>query len=442
MHHEHASQGGYSERAETYLRLLAEAMLRQTADGHADRVRRAGDLLVDAGVLSDRVAAQIMSDLLLAMRVRQGLTRPSAARRGAVAARIRRLSHYPALPPGDDPAQSAPWRVLPAGPATAGSRLMAVIITADRALAPATLFFPAFAGLPEYATPPFAELTGTDDLNTAYRLAFSEGTWAGSAWTGTVMFHPAPPAAARWLALNSSGGQLLRADLSAAAADAAAALRSEPVTESPGERLLTRQAEAMLAALPIGNLSGHSSASLAEAVATLEGAGALSPLSRAPARLAALGQLLGLPTEGPADEVPARWTAVLAHYGRRRRLVPVTGTGAIGAELPELDGTRFAIAGLRSGGAGSFLHVVVRGLRPFARHRSPGPPVDTGFSWWLRDDADGWHLGMTEDVSLVGGLEGLLRLTMLPPLDHATTAMTVQVTGQAQQATATLPVRW
>jgi hypothetical protein len=257
------------------------------------------------------------------------------------------------------------------------------------------------------------------------------------------MFHPVPPAAARWLAISGPPGQLLRAELTAAPdGGPAPAVVPAAVTESPGERLLTRQAEAMLAALAFGVPSGHSRASLADAVATLEAAGALSPLSSAPARLAALGQLLGLPMEGPADEVPARWTDVMAYYGRRRRQTPVTGTAAIGAALPELDGTRFAIAGLHSGSAGTFLHVIVQGLSGIRLRHTAGPPVDAGFSLWLRDDAGGWHLTTVEDVSPVGGPEGLLRLLLLPPLGHPTRTLILQLTGPNQQLTATLPVRW
>ncbi len=67
---------------------------------------------------------------------------------------------------------------------------------------------------------------------------------------------------------------------------------------------------------------------------------------------------------------------------------------------------------------------------------------DGGPSWWARDDAGGWHLGAIEDVSPVGAAEGVLRLALLPPLAHATAALTVEVTGAAQQVTADLPVRW
>jgi hypothetical protein len=321
---------------------------------------------------------------------------------------------------------------------------MALILTADRALAPATLFFPPPDGAPGYTgASPLAELTGTDDAGMQYRLGFGDGTWAGSTWTGTVIFVPAPPAAARWLAIVSPNGSLLRANI-ATAPPAAATPRAVlgPVPETPGERLLTRRAEAMLAASALGYPVDRGQPSPGDTVAVLEGAGVLAPLSPAPARLAALGQLLGLATQGPADEVPGRWTAIMAHYGRRRRLNPVTGTAAIAAELPEIDGTRFVIAGLRSGSSGTFLHVLVHRLRRPLTRRRPGPPADIGFSWWFRDDEGGWHLGAVEDVSPVGGPEGMLRLALLPPLGHAATALTAEIRGATQQVKAHLPVCW
>ena len=421
--------------------MAAEAALRSTENGRPDQVRNAADVLVDAGVLADRVAAQIIADLNAALRVR--------GRRSALGlpGRLRgplRPGQRLALHPGEefDPSGGValPWRVLPAGPGTPASRLMALILMADRALTPATLFFPPSDGPPDSGTPPFAQLTGADDAGTEYRLGFSDGTWAGSAWTGTVIFVPAPPAAARWLAIMSPNGPLLRANITAAppgAATPSAVLG--PVPETPGERLLTRRAEAMLAANALGYPVERGQPGPGEAVAALEGAGALAPLSGAPTRLAALGQLLGLATEGPVKEVPGRWTAVMTHYGRRRRLTPVTGTAAIAAELPEIDGARFAVAGLRSGSEGTFLHVLVDGLRRPVTWLRPGPPTDIGFSWWLRDDAEGWHLGAVASVSPLGGREGMLRLALLPPLGHAATA---EIRGATQQVTATLPVRW
>jgi len=320
---------------------------------------------------------------------------------------------------------------------------MALIFTTDRVLAPATVCFPLPDGAPDSQPPPFAQVTGTDDVGTEYRLGFSDGIWAGSAWTGTVIFYPTPPPTARWLAIMSPNGPLLRVNMTALAPGAVtpSAVRG-PVPETLGERLLARRAEAMITALALGYSFDHDHPGPDEVVAVLEGAGVLAPLSPARARLAALGQLLGLPTEGPADEIPRRWMAVVTHYGRRRRLNPVTGTAAIAAGLPEVDGARFVIAGLHSGRAGTFLHVLADGLRRPVTWRRPAVAADIGFSWWFRDDADGWHLGAVEHVSPVGGREAMLRLAMLPPLGHQATTLTAEIRGATQQVTASLPVSW
>ena len=132
----------------------------------------------------------------------------------------------------------------------------------------------------------------------------------------------------------------------------------------------------------------------------------------------------------------------MTHYGRRKRLNPVSGTATIAAGLPEIDGLRFVIAGLRSGSAGTFLHVLVDRLpRPVIGSR-PGLLSDIGFSWWFRDDADYWHLGAVEDIGPVGWTEAMLRLVLLPPLGHEAAALTAEIRGATQQLTANLQVRW
>jgi hypothetical protein len=446
---------GYGERAETYLRILAETALRHAPDGDTGRVGRAAEILVDADVLTDQLAAEILAEFHVALRAR-GMREMLTA-----GSRLRRLHGLPAGGLFSRPGvKSEPWRVLPLGPQSPGSRLMALIRTADRALAPAVLHFSP-APIAPFGTDvaPLTTLTATDDQGTGYRLRFPDGIWAGSTWTGTISLHPAPPPAARRLVIIGPNGPVLRADLTAPPAGPAAPLVGVgPTTESPGERLFTRRAEALLAALAraIPDGPGPRMPDTEEFAAILEAAGALSPLSAAPARLAALGQLLGLAAEGPASEVPARWTALVAYYGRRRRPAPVTGTAAIGVALPEIDGARFAVAGVHSGAPGSFLHVVAEGLRALPRRPlppgrpgippggalRPPVPVDSGFSWWARDDAGGWHLAAIEDVNPAGGWEGLLRMTLLPPLGHPTTVLALEVSGPAQQVTATLPLRW
>ena len=68
------------ERAETYLRVLAEAELRRATsqpwgtaprDGYAARVKRVAQVLVFVGALDEGIADQILDDFELALGARQ-----------------------------------------------------------------------------------------------------------------------------------------------------------------------------------------------------------------------------------------------------------------------------------------------------------------------------------------------------------------------------------
>jgi hypothetical protein len=119
----------------------------------------------------------------------------------------------------------------------------------------------------------------------------------------------------------------------------------------------------------------------------------------------------------------------------------VSGTAAIGVRLPDTDGARFAVAGLHSGPEGTYLLVVTWGLRPLPHRVPPGLEGDAGFSWWLRDDAGGWHLAAITEAVPVSEVT-VLRLALLPPLTFATSALTAEVTGPSARMTAPLPLRW
>ena len=197
------------ERAETYLRLLAEAVLRPAADADLSRISRAADILIETGALAEPTAARILSDLQLSLRVRgrpemTGSRRRLTAGFGAVASGLPGLSRGPA----------APWRVLWATQRTPGSRLMALIVLADMAVAPTTLHFSPSAGLPEVGDPALTRLIAADNLGTSYRLGFIDGTWAGSTWTGTILVTPAP-AAGRRLDIIGPNGPMLTAEIAA-----------------------------------------------------------------------------------------------------------------------------------------------------------------------------------------------------------------------------------
>jgi hypothetical protein len=454
------NRDAYGERAETYLRLLAEDALRPSAGdalapsagdepcppapaeaAAADRVYRAANLLVEAGAITDTQAAWILLDLATALRAR-GRPEPPPVPLG----RIRRLA---TVRPKRSAVSRAEWRVLPGPAPVPGAHLMALILTPDRVLAPATLSFPPSAGIPDLQAMPWAGLTAADGAGTTYWITSATGSWAGSTWTGTILMRPAPPARAGWVKISSRNGFSLLIPISHA--PPASAVPPEPVSDSPGERLLTRHAEAILASLPVG-LPGNGGRfapvepGFPELTGTLEAAGALSALSPVSRQVAALHMLLGLPggagmSNGSLSDLPGRWLHVVTHYGRRRQLPPASGTATIGAGLPDLDGARFAVAGLHSGPAGTHLHVVARGLRPLPHRVPPGLEGDTGFSWWLRDDSGGWHLGAIEEAIPVAA-ETVLRMAMLPPLTHRTATLTAEVTGRSARITAALPVRW
>jgi len=477
--------GDEQTRAETYLRLLAEAALRPGRrlddDQGADRVRRAADILVDAGILTDEQTTDLLALLGTALRLRGkpgvviGLGRPR--RVGAIAAR--QASPGPAEPT---------WRVITMVPSQVpGARLMALVVASDRMIAPATLRFPPSGGLDDLTPPAFTDLTARDDAGTDYQLSFTDGSWAGSTWTGTILARPAPPPSARALTINSPNGPLLIVALTSDAATAPVTAAVGPTGHSRGERMLHRRAEAMLASLATGrpdhalqpfsdedrrraisqvldslgsgppsttpgpavarsmatSAPGRPSAepSLPELVATLEGAGALSPLSAVPAQVATLAEALGGPQAHTSEvRLPGRWAAVLAHYGRRHHPPLAAGTGSIGAELPEVEGTRFIIAGVRTSAAGTVLHVVGRGPR-----RIPLPGQHMGLSWWARDSAGAWHLGMVSTWNLAN--ENLtMRLALFPPLrprePGSTDTLTFEVTGNTECLTTDLTVHW
>jgi hypothetical protein len=500
------------DHAETYLRLLAEAALRASAhkppgvasslDGAA-RAHRAADILVDAGVLDDARAEEILLMLSAALHVRghRGWQAPGGGRVMRIGAITAPGSRAPQ--PGTAAQRHHPWRVSHDFPGQVrGSKLMALIVTGDRMIAPATLAFPPSAGLTDLAAPSFADLEASDDTSASYQVSFTHGAWAGSTWTGTVLLRPPPSPRARLLTITGPNGPVLRAQLSPDPPAREPRAAVAPLAESPGERLLIRRAEAMLGALalpgapgwhidpagpglrrpggpqvmrvvtpgfpgtlppsPVTPAAGPSPLALAysvteergpgleEVIAVLEGARVLSPLSPVPARVAALsmalggtalgGTALGGPASRQAGKLPSRWHEVLAYYGRRGHRQPSSGTGSIGATLPEVDGALFAVAGVHAGRTGTVLHVIGRGFIPGPRVRQ-----DMRFSWWARDEDGSWHLAIAqawhpanEDVTV--------RLILLPPLSPggpgSTSTLTLEITGPASQLTADLTVRW
>jgi hypothetical protein len=113
----------------------------------------------------------------------------------------------------------------------------------------------------------------------------------------------------------------------------------------------------------------------------------------------------------------------------------------LGPAAADLEGARFAFAGLTSAGGRSFLHVVAEGLPPPPAHR-----WYTGFSWWVRDGAGGWHLATETDPGQrsrgPAGGTGMVafRLRLTPPLHARPDAIEVVLTGRRASARVVAPV--
>jgi hypothetical protein len=167
------------------------------------------------------------------------------------------------------------------------------------------------------------------------------------------------------------------------------------------------------------------------------------------ARLAGLGWRLGLDLSPggpvPARSLPPAWLSLLADGHRRDGPDAVT---PLAADLPEIGGARFALAGLRSSARGATLHVMASGWEPQGQGwpvHGTGPgdsPLDLVLSWRACDSTGRWHLvrGMSWGSSSRAG--GMIKMYLTPPLHPEATALEVIVTGPQSRVRATVPLHW
>jgi hypothetical protein len=337
------------ERAETYLRLLAEAELRDperslagAQSGDAPFVivpvalARAAWALTAVGALDLDTADAILADveLALAARIRPEPREGARLSSGAPAwaagltgprpgpqrfARARPLVRMSKLMPGGPAPDPAPTGTSPAGASPNGPDryvpvglmilfhdelisgeldLMSYAHTAAGARFTATWRTRDPLGSRHHGLPPVEAMTATDDRGERYELVFA--TKGRPESTCDLTLRPDPPPDIGWLEITAPGEQAVRVDL------ARRAERPEPqvnqVSLSIGEHLLNRIAERLLTLVPehrldpSRQLAGFRSASLVTnlaaglgaTVAALEAAEVLSPHSPVPARLAAL----------------------------------------------------------------------------------------------------------------------------------------------------------
>ena len=370
------------ERAETYLRLLAEAELRDPAlasplaPRSADApfvtapitVIRAAWALTAVGALNLRTAEAILADVELAVAARR---RPEAAaaspagprlssagaqrgpagpqpssrrfpRRFAGGRPLARMVHLmpsvPALapPPAPSPADAAPADTAPAGGpdryvpvgqmilfhdelVSGELDLMAYAHTAAGARFTATWRTRDPLGARRHGVPPVDAITLTDDRGQSYGLVFD--TKGRPESTCDLTLHPDPPPDIGWLEITAPGEQAVRVDLNRRAE------RPEPqisqIGLSIGELLLNRIAERMLALIPEFRVNWH-----AELATTPPAPPVTNLAAGLGATIAALEAAEAL---SPLSPMPARLAALCASL----RICGHGITAAPALDLPE-----------------------------------------------------------------------------------------------------------
>lgn len=477
-----------SERAETYLRLLAEAELRQArtahepgefvvsgphAVRHGPALRRVAQALVAVGAIDEVLADAIVAGFDLAIMVRQPNPqgrRPAltvAMHSSAVRRQLGRLvkagTYQVTAPPARAPAQQAqqapqaPDRVVPIGMmiplkddnVRGELYLLAYSQTASGARYSATAVL---RGAPPLHLPDLVrKLTVTDDQGNAYGLTFSGGR-SDANWAGLLALQPAPPPGIGWLELTAPGGVVRRTGLEPPAHPPAIT-----VTEtggSPGEHLLHLTAVQILstAAAPgipgrgarmfTGPMGIHLGPELGETVDALHAAGALSPLSPVPGQLVTLCESLDIRDHGidalPVRDLPKQWLSMLAYAHRRKRDVttPRRGCAAVAVALPQLDGVTISVLGLSADETGTVLHVHARGIPAHLDPHAAFLPV-----FWLRDDDNRWHTAHISDWATGDDDEITAQLRVVPPLTHGTSVDLI-AGGRSEQVRTTLPLDW
>ena len=461
-----------SARAETHVRLLAEAQLRRAvtspryrwldedfqAGGQPPeevglhRVSAVLSALRQAGVLSRATAGRLAAEFASALAVR-GLRNPGVLTSPAPAGLSERTAagdHDAAQPSSGAP--GGRYQAVPVGlvlPAEWDGHqgeihVQALVLAPDRA-AITTSFVstwraaPRTAGAsttPQPSFPPFGGSGVTDDQGRRYglRLEIVEGGWHES---GVLDLSAVPPPGTRWLDMPVSPGRSIRIDLTGASA--APVRREHHPAPLPGELLLAAVADTMLGG---GQLAGMSAtllaSSLAEVADALTEVGLLSRRSPAASQLAALCARRAIEVRGPwasqarAAGLPGPWVSVLS--GSRRMDGP-QGVSSAAAVLPEIDGARFVLAGLSSWERHASLLVFAWGWTHQPREFRPRQP----FSWWARDDGGRWHVGR---IAMHDAAPGTFQLELTPPLHPDAKSLDIILTGRAGRVTATLPLGW
>jgi hypothetical protein len=453
------------ERAEAYLRLLAEEELRRPV--WPRRVRWAAELLIAMGALDDVVADRIVADFDLTLLARQAFPtqagRAARLQRGSAAVRFWPTLPVSSLPPGSGAVPGGLrvvrlGRVLPVPGEPGGSEVYLLSYAQTESGHQLSLFVRPTRQV-DSAGPEariLERFTATDDRGTRYQMMVSNLGGGADGWT--LLLEPSPPYDPRWLDLITAPGQpAVRIDLDRSARPPHdVTVTAGPVTASSGDHVLHAVAARLLAqddllgyplraGVPRSRPIAPGAEGFGDVIAALQAAGALSPLSPVPGQFAALCARLHLTGHGiaaaPARDLPGPWLSMLAHdrRGQVRTALVADGGAAAAVALPDLGGIRLAILGLHNCLGRTVAHM----------HAS-GPMNQVSYSptelyyWpviWIRDNGGHWH--GTRTLGRGASADGTaLRVEVVPPLSRATTRIEVIATGRSAQARASLPLRW
>jgi hypothetical protein len=455
------------ERAETYLRLLAESELRRMTALPAGQPREPRLALVTkalraAGVIDAGSAEQVGAELDLAIAARPGLS-PGV--------RLGRLTQVQVFPASGSDARSLaspapPWRVVPVGQVIRGNGLPGDPLLLAYVQTPAGSRFTMAIGMASLHVVP-RQLTATDDRGTSYQLHFT-----GGLTTGVLELRPDPPRGIRWLDLMTASGEpAIRIDLDPPdlpdppdPPGPHGPLPDIAVTRtatSPGEilldviaaRILTSTGRSISPSKPehrdadTTDLRTFVADGPGNVTAALLATGALPPTSPIPGQLAALCERLSIPGHGitarPAVDLPQRWQSMLTRHRRTPRPYQAPGSWATAvAVLPELDGVQITVLGLYEDEPGTMLHILASGVSleddwSYARGVRPLPAL------WIRDSFGHWHVTRTsgttpwQDTSMV-----MMWLAIVPPLEAGAAWIDVLAIAPSAEVRARLPLRW
>jgi hypothetical protein len=421
-----------------------------TPDEGVQRLRAVAHALARAGAIDLATADSIVADLETALAARARIDLERLFVQDFYAEQQRHQARPPA-----GPYLAAPIGVrFPAGPESglADVRLFTLVIAPDRAvltvsgrLSDENLRSQHLDPWPLFGSngPPAA----TDDRGNRYGFHEDSGWSDDENWGGILVLTPVPPPGTRWLELTMVPGSApVRVEIADPGPGDEAA-RAQGPAASPAELMIEAAALELLhlAAGDGHELLWHDLSGLADIVAALDAVGALEPARDAVGRLVALAGRLGVrvpaalaaaaPPGGPV-ELPEPWRNLLEHRGRRDGPVGLAPAAAV---LPELDGARFVLAGLRSDESGADLDVMGWGSR-VVRHYLLDSEVRL-WAWSARDDQGRWHVA-EEASSSASDHHADLRLRLVPPLHPDATSLEVTVTGQTGRATATVPLDW